>query len=290
MHLTEGNKGNEEPLGFRHQRQKQRLLGYLARADTSRFVSFVTFCENASWNTVACTAHLRSEISDLRWLSLIFASPSSIIGPPHFRGLPRLPASHAVAPRAQVIGRAPGGAESRHCLLLGAVSRGHRAGGGIGRAADQLLDDAIGREGTRRENMRERRVRAGLLDHELGATPIEDDRDAPALRVMQRTQRLRKLGAGGVLVARGQHPQVGPGVEDVRAVDEEVFFKSHGGRTECVSKLAMNWQWLWLRADLAADSALSSCFMRPHFLPHLPSKSERHEERPHQTIIHLSQT
>jgi hypothetical protein len=44
-------------------------------------------------------------------------------------------------------------------------------------------------------------------------------------------------------------------VEDVRAVDEEVFFKSHGGRTECASKLAMNLQWPGLRVVLLIGSA-----------------------------------
>ena len=122
-------------------------------------------------------------------------------------------------------------------MLLGAVGRGHRARGGIGRAADQLLDDAIGREGTRRKNMRERRVCAGLLDHELGAAPVEDDGDPPTLRIVQRPQRLRKLGAGSVLVARGQGLQVGPGVEDVGAVDEKVFFKSHGASLSRARKL-----------------------------------------------------
>jgi hypothetical protein len=33
-------------------------------------------------------------------------------------------------------------------------------------------------------------------------------------------------------------------VKDVGSVDEKVFFKSHDARMECVSKLAMDWQWL----------------------------------------------
>jgi hypothetical protein len=37
---------NEEPLEFCHQRQLQRLLRNLARANTNRFVTFVTFCKN----------------------------------------------------------------------------------------------------------------------------------------------------------------------------------------------------------------------------------------------------
>jgi hypothetical protein len=80
-------------------------------------------------------------------------------------------------------------------------------------------------------------VLAGLFDHELGAAAIEHEGDAPALGVMQRTQCLRKLGAGGVLVACGQGLQVGPGVEDVRAIDEKVFFKSHGASLPRARKL-----------------------------------------------------
>ena len=85
--------------------------------------------------------------------------------------------------------------------------------------------------------MRERRVRARLLDHELGAAPVEDNGDAPAVGVMQGPQCLRKPGSGGILVARGQGQQVGPGVKDVRAVDQEVFFKSHRASLPRAGKL-----------------------------------------------------
>jgi len=172
-----------------------------------------------------------------------FTAPFAVVGPAHFRDLSCLSASRAVAPRAQIVRRAPGSAEGRHGLLLGAVGCGHRARGGVSCPADQLFNDAIGREGTRRKNMCERRVRARLLDHELGAAPIEDDRDPPTFCVMQHTQRLRKLRASGVLVASSQGLQVRPCVEDIRAIDEEVFFKSHSGRMEWFPKLAINWQW-----------------------------------------------
>ena len=122
-------------------------------------------------------------------------------------------------------------------MLLGAVGRGHRARGGIGGVADQLFNDVIAREGIRREDVRERCVFAGLLDHELGAASVENERDAPALGVMQHAQRLRKLRAGGVLVAGGQDAQIRPRVKNVGPIDKQVFFKSHGASLPRAGKL-----------------------------------------------------
>jgi hypothetical protein len=45
LFCTEDNQGNEEPLVFLQQRQKQRPLENLMLADISRFVSLVTFGE-----------------------------------------------------------------------------------------------------------------------------------------------------------------------------------------------------------------------------------------------------
>jgi hypothetical protein len=163
--------------------------------------------------------------------------PGTVIGPADFRDLPRLPSGCAVTPAAQIVGRTPGRTESGYGLLLGPVGCGHRACGGIGRAADQLLDDTIGGEGARRKDMGKGGVLTGLLDDQIGAAPIEDDGDAPALGVMQCAQCLRKLGPCGVLVACGRCAQVRPGMEDVGAIDQEMFFKSHGVSLSCTRKL-----------------------------------------------------
>ncbi len=112
-------------------------------------------------------------------------------------------------------------------LGFGPVARRHHAIRRIGRAADILLNYIIGRQRGRRVDNREGDLPQRSLDNQFTAAAIKHHRDPDLLAIMDRRDLLDELRSRCVAIPLQEFAQLRRGVEDIRAVNQQVLDKVH---------------------------------------------------------------
>ncbi len=115
------------------------------------------------------------------------------------------------------------GAEGACGFAHHVIARDHPDGFRVGGLVGKLLDKLVGAHGSRRKKKGKGEVLAGPLDVDLFAPAVKDDCSSHPLEIVDYPYGLSKL-VPSCIAAMAQGPaQLGPFVDEVVAVDEQVL-------------------------------------------------------------------